>query len=137
MPVADRAPRVLVVDDDESIRRFAERTLRDAGYDVVLASDGPDALRLVDAQAAPFDLCVIDLVMPQMSGDELARQLRVTDPDVNVLYFTAYSDRLFQEKSTLWAHEAFVEKPVTMKGLLEGVSLLLFGHTHGPRTPAP
>ena len=124
-------PRILVVDDEESVRTFAERVLRDAGYEVVIASDGPEALRLVEQQR-PFDLFVIDLVMPLMSGDELARHLRRADPDMKVLYFTGYSDRLFQEKSTLWENEAFVDKPITIKGLLEAVSLLLFGHSHGP-----
>jgi len=49
-----RAPRVLVVDDEESVRMFAERALRDAAYEVVVASDGPEALRIVEEQA-PFD----------------------------------------------------------------------------------
>ena len=124
--------RVLVVDDEESIRRFAERTLVGAGYEVVLASDGPEALRLVEAQRRPFDLFVVDVVMPQMRGDELGRQLRQRDLDTKVLYFTGFSDRLFEDRKTLWEHEAFIEKPVTVKGLLEAVSLLLFGHTDGP-----
>ena len=61
---------------------------------------------------------VIDLMMPKMRGDEFARQLRRADPDVKVLYFTGYSNRLFKEEPTLWEHEAFVEKPVNMTGLL-------------------
>jgi DNA-binding NarL/FixJ family response regulator len=69
--------------------------------------------------------------MPQMRGDELARHLRQMDPDVKVLYFTGDSDRLFKETMTLWEHEAFVDKPVSGTGLLEAVSLLFFGHTHG------
>lgn len=125
--------RVLVVDDEESILTFAERTLRDAGYEVVLASNGPEALRIVEAQS-PFDLFVIDILMPQMSGDELARQLRQRDPDVKVLYFTGYSDRLFAERNVLWENEAFIEKPVSLKALLEAVSLILFGHTQGGRS---
>jgi len=122
--------RVLVVDDEESILTFAERTLRDAGYEVVLASDGPEALRIVETQS-PFDLFVIDILMPQMSGDELARRLRQVDQDAKVLYFTAYSDRLFEDRKVLWENEAFIEKPVTAKGLLEAVSLILFGHVGG------
>jgi CheY-like chemotaxis protein len=129
---ARRAPRILVVDDEESVRHFAERTLTSAGYEVVVASDGPEALRLVDARPRPFDLFVIDVVMPQMSGDELGRWLRQRNPVVRVLYFTGYTDRLFQEKSTLWENEALVEKPVSTKGLLEAVSMSLFGHTQGP-----
>jgi two-component system, cell cycle sensor histidine kinase and response regulator CckA len=127
----ERMPRVLVVDDEESIRTFAERVLAGAGYDVVVASDGPEVLRLVEAQP-PFDVFVVDVLMPQMSGDELARHLRQMDPDVRVLYFTGYSDRLFKEKMTLWEHEAFLDKPVSSTGLREAVSLLLFGHTDGP-----
>ena len=126
-----RLPRVLVVDDEESVRTLAERILRGAGYDVVLASDGPEALRIAEKQG-PFDVFVIDILMPRMNGNELAGQLRRRDPDVKVLYFTAYSDRLFSEHGTLWEHEAFIEKPVTAKGLLEAVSMLLFEHTHGP-----
>ena len=138
-PDTDLQARVLVVDDEEGIRAFAGRVLRDAGYEVVVASDGPEALRIVKAQR-PFDGFVVDEQMPQMRGDELGRQLRQMDPDVRVLYFTGYSDRLFEEKMRLWEHEAFIDKPVSGKGLLEAVSLLLFGHTSGlgtePRSAA-
>lgn len=122
--------RVLVVDDEESVRTFAVRVLRDAGYAVDAASDGHDALRMVDHEGA-FDLFVIDLVMPNMGGDELARRLRQRDPDAKVLFFTGYSDRLFTERTVLWEHEAFLDKPVTITGLLEAVSMILFGHTRG------
>jgi FixJ family two-component response regulator len=74
---------------------------------------------------------VIDVVMPHMSGDELGRQLRVIDPDVKILYFTGYSDRLFEHRPILWENEAFVDKPITVNGLLEAVSLLLFSRTRG------
>jgi len=131
MAAVKRALQVLVVDDEEAVRSFADRVLRDAGYEVRVASDGPEALRVIKQQH-PFNLCVIDLMMPEMSGDELARQIRRADPDVKVLYFTGYSDRLFSDRKALWEHEAFIEKPVTVKGLLEAVSLLLFGHTDGP-----
>src|SRR5437867_607095 len=109
-----RAARVLVVDDEESIRAFAARTLQGAGYDVVLAASGREALDIVKAQR-PFNLFVIDVLMPAMRGDELGRQLRQIDPDAKVLYFTGYSDLLFKEKPILWEDEAFVDKPVTVK----------------------
>jgi two-component system cell cycle sensor histidine kinase/response regulator CckA len=73
-----------VVDDEVPIRRFAERALREAGYDVALPAEGPEALRVVDAQAVPFDLFVLDFLRPQMRGDELARQLRQRDPNTKV-----------------------------------------------------
>jgi two-component system cell cycle sensor histidine kinase/response regulator CckA len=123
--------RVLVVDDDESVRMFAERALHAAGYEVVVAANGPAALRLVDT-AARFDLFVLDVEMPQMRGAELARELRQRDLDAKVLFFTGDSERLFAERRVLSQNEAFVEKPVSLTALREAVSLLLFGHSHGP-----
>jgi CheY-like chemotaxis protein len=124
-------PRVLVVDDEESIRRFVGLVLRDAGYEVVVASDGPEALRTVEEQV-PFELFVIDIMMPKMRGDELGGRLRQRDADAKLLYFTGYIDRLFADRETLWEHEAFVDKPLSVKGLLEAVSLIMVGHTRGP-----
>jgi CheY-like chemotaxis protein len=121
-------PRVLVVDDDDAVRSFVARALQEAGYDVVSASDGRDALKVVDGQAR-FDVCVLDLMMPGMTGDELGCKLRARDPDAKILYFTGFADRLFNDRSGLGAHEAYLDKPVTMTGLCEAVSLLLFGNT--------
>jgi CheY-like chemotaxis protein len=118
--------RVLVVDDEESIRRFIARSLAEADYEVTLAASGPEALEIAQHHGT-FDLCVIDVVMPGMRGDELARRIRRAEPDVKVLYFTGHSDRLFSETPTLSENEAFLEKPVGVDGLLQAVSLLLFG----------
>jgi two-component system cell cycle sensor histidine kinase/response regulator CckA len=126
MTASDAAPRILVVDDEESVREFTERALQTAGYEVVAASNGKQALELVERRA-PFDGFVVDVVMPGMSGSELGQELRRVDPDAKILYLTGFSDRLFSEKQALWAHEAFVEKPVSIKGLLEAMSLLLHG----------
>lgn len=94
MAAATSAARILVVDDEPSIRAFADRVLREAGYDVTVASSGPEALTLAEKQGC-FDLFVIDVVMPEMLGQELARRLREREPDVKALYFTGFSDRLF------------------------------------------
>ena len=117
---------VLVVDDEELVRKFVERVMREAGYQTATAADGPEALE-VAATLETFDILVTDVMMPQMTGDELARRFRVSTPGVKVLYLTGFSDRLFKEKVTLWADEAFLDKPCSVKGLLEAVSLLLFG----------
>jgi len=71
-------------------------------------------------------------MMPQMLGDELARRLRQSEPGLKVLYLTGYSDRLFKEKVTLWADEAYLDKPCSVKGLQQAVSLLLFGQLEKP-----
>ena len=127
----NRTITALVVDDEESVRRFVDRVLSDAGYRTVAAPDGPEALEAAAGLDA-FDLLVTDLMMPQMTGDELARRLRVQRPSLKVLYLTGFSDRLFKEKVTLWADEAFLDKPCSVKGLLEAVALLVFGRLKAP-----
>lgn len=117
---------VLIVDDEPSVRKFIERVLCEAGYQTTVAADGREALEIA-ARAGTFDLLVTDVMMPDMTGDELARRLRQSDADLKVLYVTGYSDRLFKEKTQLWEGEAFLDKPCTVKGILEAVSLLSSG----------
>ena len=129
MLMAEINKRVLIVDDEEPIRTFAEQVLRSDGYETVVAANGRAALNLFEEQGS-FDLVLADLVMPGIRGDELARRLRQVDPKLKVLYLTAYSDRLFMVRPKLPQNEAFVDKPVSVNGLLEAVSLMLFGQTH-------
>jgi two-component system cell cycle sensor histidine kinase/response regulator CckA len=74
-----------------------------------------------------LDILVTDVMMTQMAGSELARRLRQSQPTLKVLYLTGYADNLFKEKVTLWEDEAYLDKPCSIKSLLEAVSLLLFG----------
>lgn len=132
MKAVPRRPlRILIVDDEEPIRIFVERVLRDVGHDTVTAADGVEAIALVQAHE-PFDVVVTDLMMPGMAGDELARRLRQDEPRIKVLYLTGHSDRLFMDKVTLWQDESFLEKPCSVKGLREAVALLFFGRIEAP-----
>lgn len=127
--------RALVVDDEDPIRRLVDRVLRNAGLETVTACDGVEALATFE-KTGELDILVTDLMMPNMNGDELARRMRARDPDLRVLYLTGYSDRLFADKMVLWDNEAFLEKPCSIQGLLEAVSLLLSGHTKLPEAVA-
>jgi len=131
-PAVPQGP-LLIVDDEEPVVKFVDRVLRDAGYQTVTASNGPEAIETAK-KIGPLGALVTDVMMPGMTGDELARILRQTEPSLKVLYLTGYSDRLFKEKSTLWADEAFLDKPCTMKGLREAVSLLVNGKVGAPST---
>ena len=125
---------VLVVDDEEAVLRFVDRVLRDAGYKTVMANSGPEAIE-VAKKVGPLGALVTDVMMPGMTGDELARTLRQTEPALKVLYLTGYSDRLFKEKAMLWADEAFLDKPCSVKGLREAVSLLITGKFDSSEDP--
>jgi two-component system cell cycle sensor histidine kinase/response regulator CckA len=117
---------VLIVDDEESIRTYVERVLSKAGYQTTLAVDGPDAIGVV-ARGGRFDLLLTDVMMPAMTGGELARRLRLGQPRLKVLYLTGFADQLFSEKVTLWEDEAFLEKPCSATALLQAVSLAITG----------
>jgi CheY-like chemotaxis protein len=123
--------RVLIVDDERSVLDFVDRVLRGAGYATTLAASGLEALQLA-AVPDSFDLVLADVMMPDMRGDELATRLRQAQRDLKVLYLTGFSDKLFQEKITLWEGEAFLDKPTSAQGLLEAVSLLISGHVRPP-----
>jgi two-component system cell cycle sensor histidine kinase/response regulator CckA len=138
-PRSNRTPeniQALIVDDEEPVGRFVDRVLRGAGYSTMRASDGPEALE-VASKLQTLDILVTDLMMPNMTGDELARQLRQREPGLKVLYLTGYSDRLFRQKSTLWEDEAFLDKPCSTAGLLQAVALLVFGRFEPPPNKTP
>jgi CheY-like chemotaxis protein len=124
---------LLIVDDEEPVVKFVDRVLRDAGYKTVTASSGPEAIETAK-RIGPLGALVTDVLMPGMTGDELAWIRRQTEPNLKVLYLTGYSDRLFREKATLWADEAFLDKPCTMKASRGRVAA---GERHGhPAAPS-
>jgi two-component system cell cycle sensor histidine kinase/response regulator CckA len=119
---------ILAVDDEPGVLALVRRCLDDDRVTLTEAASGRDALAQLE-KAAPLDLLITDLRMPEMEGDELARQVRTQDPDLKVLYLTSHADRLFDAKPRLWAEEAYLDKPFSREGLREAVALLLFGRT--------
>jgi two-component system cell cycle sensor histidine kinase/response regulator CckA len=119
-------PTVLVVDDEASIRQLARRVLEGAGYHVTEASNGFDAIALLEV-GPPLDLLIADFHMPELLGDEMVRRIRATRPALRVLYVTGQIDRLMDDRSALGDGEAFLDKPFSAAGLLEAVSLILHG----------
>ena len=126
---------VLVVDDESGVRALARRILEGGGYGVVEAADGAEALELIKSPVR-IDFLIADLDMPVMRGEEMARRVRALNPDLRVLYVTAHSERLFEDRPELLDGEAFLDKPFTVRGLLEAVSLLKVGFIKEP-PPAP
>ncbi len=119
---------ILAVDDEPGVLALVRRCLDDQRVKLTEASSGKDALAQISKGPA-LDLLITDLRMPEMEGDELARQVRIQSPDLRVLSLTSHADRLFEAKTQLWAAEAYLDKPFTREGLREAVALLLFGRT--------
>jgi CheY-like chemotaxis protein len=122
------APTILMVDDEQTVRDVARRVLEGGGYAVTEASNGLDAIALLE-KGMPLSLLMADLDMPGLGGDEMVRRIRATRPDLRVLYVTGHIDRLMDERPVLWEGEAFLDKPFSSAGLLEAVSLILYGTT--------
>ena len=124
-------PVVLMAEDESIIRAMARRILEGGGYDVIEAVDGVEAVKVL-ASGRKVDLLMADLEMPNLAGEEMVRQCRVTHPDLKVLYVSGVVDRLLDERPVLWEGEAFLNKPFTPGGLIEAVNLLLYGSLNKP-----
>jgi CheY-like chemotaxis protein len=83
---------VLLIDDEPAVRKLVARILERRGYTVLQAEDGADALRVAGEHAAPIDLVLTDLVMPEIGGVEVAAQLRLLWPRVRVVYMSGYGE---------------------------------------------
>jgi two-component system cell cycle sensor histidine kinase/response regulator CckA len=81
-----------LVEDEDVVRDLARRVLSDYGYDVLEARQGKEALALSELHAGPIHLLLTDVVMPKMSGRELAQNLQALRPDMPVLYMSGYND---------------------------------------------
>jgi two-component system cell cycle sensor histidine kinase/response regulator CckA len=113
--------RVLLVEDEDSVRNFAARALKRQGYEVIEATTGLEALEVVAREQGRIDIVVSDVVMPEMDGPTMLNELRKSNPDLRVIFVSGYPDDRF--KSSLDpAHQfAFLPKPFTLPQLAEKV----------------
>ena len=116
-------PLVLIVDDEPALVKLGKRALESAGYRVIVAHSGAEALAA--SSAGRVDLLLTDLNMPGMSGRTLAAELRKSNAGLKILYLTAHADELFGLVNLLEADEAFLEKPVTTEALRDAVAMHL------------
>jgi PAS domain S-box-containing protein len=119
---------ILLVEDEPAVRDLARRLLCDAGYEVQVAADGPEALRVWEERDRDIDLVLTDLIMPGMSGRELAHRLRAQRPDVNILFMSGYTAGLLGTQAFLEEGEELIEKPFTKALLLRKVDAVLGPH---------
>jgi len=114
---AGGAETILLVEDEEAVRTLTTRALTARGYTVLVAANGPDALRLAEPLAAPIHLLLTDVVMPEMSGRELTRRLTASRPGLRVLYMSGYSEEAIARHGVLDPGTAFLQKPFTPDAL--------------------
>jgi len=112
---------ILLVEDEEGLRALNARGLASRGYTVLEAGNGVEAIDVLKRTARKVDLVVSDVVMPEMDGPTLLRELRSSDPDLKIIFVSGYAEDAFQKHLPADGQFAFLAKPFTLKQLVAAV----------------
>jgi len=112
--------KILVVDDDEHIRRLYKEEFEDEGYTVIVASNGEEAIELFDKEAP--DIVTLDILLPDIDGIRLLRQMKEKRPKVPIIMSTAYD---YRDDFAVWASEAYIVKSSDLEELKSMIKNLL------------
>jgi two-component system cell cycle sensor histidine kinase/response regulator CckA len=123
---AGRGETIVLVEDDPSVRHLVNRALVQAGYRVLVAGSGPEALSIVQAEdGSRIDLLLTDVILPGMNGCELARMLTASHPTLRVAFMSGYAAEVIQRFGMDDAQLTLIEKPFTITELLGQIRTLL------------
>lgn len=125
-----REPRatILVVDDDDGVRRISRRMLERSGYHVLEAATGPEALDVAASHEGPIDLMVVDVLMPGMTGNQASHHLRDLRPGVPILCISGHPENEVVRYGIAGHGTAFLQKPFTFEQLAGAVQALIGAH---------
>ena len=112
---------ILLVEDEDGLRSLNARGLRSRGYSVIEASNGVEAIEALEQKDGAVDLVVSDVVMPEMDGPTLLRELRNRIPDMKIIFVSGYAEDAFQKHLPADGQFAFLPKPFTLKQLVNKV----------------
>lgn len=126
---------ILVVEDDQTVLDLAAVSLRSQGYDVLTASGPLEALRIFDRSGEKIGLVLTDILMPDMTGPDMTKEMRLKHPDVKLLFMSGYSEEKLNTLDFLREHITFLRKPFTPADLAEIVHECMSGDatTHGEK----
>jgi two-component system cell cycle sensor histidine kinase/response regulator CckA len=116
---------ILLVEDEDAVRLFSARALRDKGYNVLDASNGYDALKIIEEYGQPVDLVVTDVVMAPMDGPTLASRLSEKIPNVKIIFISGYTEDSFRNQLKENTQVHFLPKPFSLKDLARKVKQVL------------
>ncbi len=116
-------PRILLAEDDDSMRSFLVRALEKAGYDVMAYANGEEAFERLKTD--PFTLLLTDIVMPRMDGIELARRASELDPELKIMFITGFAAVVLNSDVAAPKDARVLSKPFHLKDLVREVDRLL------------
>jgi two-component system cell cycle response regulator CpdR len=122
-PSLPQAKRILLAEDDESMRGFLERALVKAGYEVIAFANGKEAHDRL--QEEPFTLLLTDIVMPLMDGIELARRASELDPEIKIMFITGFAAVTLNTQTPAIKGARVLSKPFHLKDLVQEIDRLL------------
>ncbi|SNY37232.1 hybrid sensor histidine kinase/response regulator [Paractinoplanes atraurantiacus] len=125
---ADQTPAhetILMVEDEDALRQTTARILTRAGYEVLAADGGPQAIHVAQTHPGGIDLLLTDVIMPKMMGNEVATRVAAVRPGIPVLYMSGYAEPVLTDNGTLPDGFIMVEKPFTSRELLHRVQDIL------------
>jgi two-component system cell cycle sensor histidine kinase/response regulator CckA len=117
--------RLLLVEDEDAVRMFGSRALRDKGYDVAEATSGETALELLQQDPQGFDMVITDVMMPNMDGATLATHLRAHAPNLKIIFISGYTEDAFRHRLSIDENIHFLPKPFNLKELAQKVKNVL------------
>ncbi|MBN8968715.1 MAG: PAS domain-containing protein [Rhizobiales bacterium] len=112
---------ILLVEDEDGLRSLNARGLRSRGYTVIEASNGIEALELMEQENGQIDLVVSDVVMPEMDGPTMLTQMRKSNPDLRIIFVSGYAEDAFEKSLPAGEQFAFLPKPFTLSQLVATV----------------
>ncbi len=116
---------ILLVEDEENLRRLARQSLENQGYNVIDAPDGGSAIKISQAHPGPIHLLLTDVIMPGMNGRELANKLSPMRPEMRILYMSGYTENYIGHNGTLDEGITLLQKPFTLSALRSKVREML------------
>ena len=116
--------KILVAEDESAIREFIVINLKRSGYDVTEAADGAEAVRLFDEADGDFDVCLLDIMMPEMDGIEVCKELRKRSSTVGIIILTAKTEEIDKGTGLLVGADDYVTKPFSPAELMARVDAL-------------
>ena len=111
--MADDMTTVLVVDDQRSVRQLVVNVLRQRGFNVLAAADGPRAIEIAQEHRTDISLLLTDVVLPGINGEELAGLLRGSNPGMQVVYMSGYEEEELASRGIGGVGAAYISKPFT------------------------
>jgi two-component system cell cycle sensor histidine kinase/response regulator CckA len=126
---------IMLVEDDDAVRMFGARALRNKGYQVIEARSGEAALDLINNTNHPIDLLISDVVMPQMDGPALVREVREDDPGIKVIFISGYAEDAFRQRLDSDRDIHFLAKPFSLKQLAVKVKDVIGSDLAGSQFP--